>query len=196
MILIAIHSNLPHIVMQFGTDLDCPNCPSICCAVDSCATLTMGNFHFFAYLVKHFPLCLAKVYAPQDHALIILSGVVQSHQHEAVTNELEDGFQFHIPYKTTDGDESSLMIATGPHVSVNTIIGLPFMQGTGMILDLVNNLAECKYFNCPPFLIDFQCTSNHVPFMDKPSAKVQLAGPNGVVICKIKNLECYYEAKV
>ncbi len=192
----AIHSNLPHIVMQFGTDLDCPNCPSICCAVDSYAALTTGNFHFFASLVKHFLHCLAKVYAPQDYAPIILSGVIQSHQHEAVATELEVGFQFHIPYKTSDGGESSLMIVTGPHISINTILGLPFMQGMGVILDLVDNLAECKYLNCPPFSIDFQCTSNHVPVMDEPSAEVQLAGLNGGVIRKNKHLEHYYKAKV
>jgi hypothetical protein len=169
---IAIHSNLPHIVMQFGTNLDCPHCPSICCAVDSCAALTTGNFHVFASLAKRFPHCLAKVYAPQDYAPIILSGVVQSHQQEAVTTDLEAGFQFHIPYKTTEGGDTSLMIATGPQISVNTILGLPFMQGMGMILDLVDNLAECKYLACPQFPIDSQRTSNHVPVMDKPSAEV------------------------
>jgi hypothetical protein len=68
---------------------------------------------------------------------------------------LEVGFQFHLPYKTIEGEDSSLLIATGPHISVNTILGLPFMQGTRMILDLVNDLAECKYLNCPAFPIDF-----------------------------------------
>ena len=152
---ITIHSNLPHIVMQFGTTLDCPNSPSVRCAVDSCAALSTGNFHYFASLAKRFPHCLAKVFAPQDYAPIVLSGIVQSHQHEAVTTELEVGFQFHLPYKTTAGEETSFLIATGPQVSVNTILGLPFMQGTGMILDLVDNLAECKYLDCPAFLIDY-----------------------------------------
>ena len=87
--------------------------------------------------------------------LIILSGIVQSHQHKAVTTDLEVGFQFHLPYKTTEGEETSLLVATGPKVSVNTILGLPFMQGTGMILNLVDNLAECKYLNCPPFPVDY-----------------------------------------
>ena len=32
------------------------------------------------------------------------------------------------------------------------------MQGTGMILDLVDNLAECKYLDCPAFPIDFRHT--------------------------------------
>jgi hypothetical protein len=81
---ISIQSNLPHIVLQFGADLNRPNCPSICCAIDSCAALTTGNFHFFALIAKHFPHCVAKVFAPQDYAPIILSGIVQSHQ-EAVT---------------------------------------------------------------------------------------------------------------
>ena len=138
---IAIHSNLPHIVMQCGPILDCPHNPSIHCAVDLCAALSTGNFHYFASLVKHFPHCLAKVFAPQNYAPIVLSGVVQSQQQEAVTTKFEVGFQFHLPYKTTQGEDASLLIATGPNVSVNTILGLPFMQGMGMILDLVDNTA-------------------------------------------------------
>ena len=193
---IAIHSNLPHIVMQFGPTLDCPNSPSIRCAVDSCAALSTGNFHYFASLAKRFPHCVAKVFAPQDYAPIILSGVFQSHQQEAVTTELEVGFQFHLPYKTSDGEDASLIIATGPHVSVNTILGLPFMQGTGMILDLVDNLAECKYLDCPPFPIDFRRTSNHVPVTDDPDASVQIADSATMIIKEITHLERYYEAKV
>jgi hypothetical protein len=103
---IVIHSNLLHIVMQFGPILDCPHSPSICCAVDSCAALSTGNFQYFASLVKRFLHCLAKVFAPQDYAPIVLSGVVQSQQQEAVTTELEVGFQFHLPYKTTQGEDA------------------------------------------------------------------------------------------
>jgi hypothetical protein len=192
---IAIHSNLPHIVMQFGPILDCPHSPSIRCAVDSCAALSNGNFHYFASLAKRFPHCLAKVFAPQDYAPIVLSGVVQSQQQEAVTTELEVGFQFHLPYKTTQGEDASLLIATGPNVSVNTILGLPFMQGTGMILNLVDNLTECKYLDCPPFPIDFRRTSNHVPVTDEPSATIQLV-ESTKIIEEIKHLERYIEAKV
>ena len=96
-----------------------------------------------------------KVFAPQDYASIVLSGIIQFHQHKAVTTKLEVGFQFHLLYKTTDGEDSSLLVATGPNISVNTILDLPFMQGTGTILDLVDNLAECKYLDCPPFPTDF-----------------------------------------
>ena len=87
------------------------------------------------------------------------------------------------------------LIATGPHVSVNTILGLPFMQGTGMILDLINNLAECKYLDCPAFPIDYRRMSNHVPVMDKTSATVQVA-VLAKIIDEVTNLKRYYEAKV
>ena len=44
---ITIQSNLPHIILQFGPDMDMADCPSIRCAVDTCAALSTGNFHFF-----------------------------------------------------------------------------------------------------------------------------------------------------
>ncbi len=88
------------------------------------------------------------------------------------------------------------MVATGPHISVITILGLPFMQGMGMILDLIDNLAECKYLDCPLFPIDFRRTSNYVPVTDEQSAEVQLAGPHRNVIQEIKHLEHYFEAKM
>ena len=72
-----------------------------------------------------------------------------------MTTNLEVSSHFHLPYKTKEGDDSSLMIAAGPNFSLNTIIGLPFMQGTGMILDLVDNLVECKHLDCPLFSIEF-----------------------------------------
>jgi hypothetical protein len=148
---ISIQSNLPHISLQFGPNLDCPNCPSIRCAVDSCATLTRGNFHFFALVAKHFPHCVAKMYTPDDYAPIVLSGVIQSNQ-ELVTTKLEVGFLFHLPYRTREGDTSSLMVATGPNVSINTILGLLFMKATGMVLDLVDEIADCRFLTVPLFL--------------------------------------------
>ena len=111
---------------------------------------------------------------------------------------MEFGWQFHLPYRTKGGNNAYFVIATGPHVSVNTILGLPFMQATGMIIDLVGNVAECKHLNCLPFTIDFRRMSNHVPVMDKPNAyaKVHKVELFNHVIKEIENLERYYEAKV
>ncbi len=193
---ILIQSNLPHIPIKFGKDLNDPNCPTICYAVDTCTTLMMGSFHFFAAIAKLFPHCVMKIFSPQDYASIVLRGIVWNNK-ETVTTKLEVVFLFCLPYKTLDSDDSSFMVATGPNVLVNTIIGLPFIKGTRMIINTVDNVAKCKYLNCPPFPIDYQRMLNHVPVMDKLSAPVNHAPPHlSETIQEIENLERYYYAKV
>jgi hypothetical protein len=92
---ISIQSNFPHITNQFGADLDCPNCPSICCAIDLCAALTTGNFHFFALVAKRFPHCIAKMYTPDNYAPIVISGIVQSNEELVMTEwKLDSSFTF------------------------------------------------------------------------------------------------------
>ncbi len=146
--LISIQSNLPHIPIMFGEDLNDPNCLTICCMVDTCAALTTDSFHFFAAIAKHFPHCIMKIFAPQDYAPIILMGIVWNNK-ETVTTKLGVRFLFHLPYKTSDGNDSSFMVVTGPNVLVNTIIGLPFIKGTGMIIDTVDNVAKCRLSSIP-----------------------------------------------
>jgi hypothetical protein len=193
---ISIQSNLPHISLQFGPNLDCSNCPSICCAVDSRAALTVGNFHVFASVAKRFPHCVTKMYTPDDYAPIVLSGVVQSNQ-ELVTTKLEVGFLFHLLYWTREGDTTSLMVATGPNVSVNTILGLWFMKATGIVLDLVDEVADCRYLDCPPFPVDFCRTTNYVPVLDDPSMPRDNHTPSHLQIIKeVENIEQYFNAKV
>ena len=67
-----------------------------------------------------------------------------------------------------------------------------------MVIDLVDKVVECKSLDCPPFTIDFQRTSNHVPVMDEPSAQAKVHVTNTYihVIKEIKNLEQFYKAKV
>jgi hypothetical protein len=151
---ILIQSNLPHIAIKFGQDFDDSNCPMICCALDTCAALTTGSFHFFAAIAKRHPHCVEKLFAPQDYASIVLMRIVRNKM-ETVTTKLEVGFLFHLPYKTSDGNNSSFMVATGPHVLFNTIVVLLFIKGVVMIIDTVDNVAECKYLDCPPFPIDY-----------------------------------------
>jgi hypothetical protein len=123
---------------------------------------------------------------------------VQSSEQAAVTTELEVGWQFHLPYKTKTGEATSFAIAAGPRVSVNTILGLPFIKGTGAIVDLNDDVVQCKKLDCPPFNIDFRRTSITVPIMDEPSekTKVHFAETYKHVIKDIENLEQFFDAKV
>jgi hypothetical protein len=164
-----IVSNFLHIHLQLGSTLDCPDCPILRCVVDTAAALTTGNFHFVAALAKKYPHCIAKLYAPKDYNPIVLSGIVQRGG-ESITTDLTVGFQFHLPYLTRDGQATSILIATGPHITVNTIVGLPFIQATRMIIDLSDNVADMRALDASPFPLEYRRAMVHVPIVDEAGA--------------------------
>jgi hypothetical protein len=130
--------------------------------VDTATALCTGNYHFFAAIAKRYPHCVAKIFLPEDYLLIILLGIVQDHVH-SVTTELLVASQFHLPYLTKDGSTASFVAATGPHVSMNIVHGLPLITATGMVINIVDNIVDTKYLNCPPFPINFFCTTKNLP---------------------------------
>ncbi len=71
------------------------------------------------------------------------------------------------------------------------------MKAMGMILDLVDEVVDCKYLDCPPFPVDFHRTSNHLPVMDvlrdTPAHHTTLYTQ---LIKEVENIERYYEARV
>jgi hypothetical protein len=71
-----IHTAFPHIIMQLGSILGGLDCPSIRAVIDTAATLTTGNLHFFAKIAKTFPHTIAAIYVPQDYAPNTLSRIV------------------------------------------------------------------------------------------------------------------------
>jgi hypothetical protein len=65
----------------------------------------------------------------------LLIRIVQDNAY-AITTDLPIAFQFHLPYFTKDGSATSFVVATGPQVSVNTVLGLLLITATGMIITL------------------------------------------------------------
>jgi len=108
-------------------DRDSPN-PR--CVLDSGAALSTVNFHFMEAVIRQFPHILKKIYLPDDYAAIVLSGIVHTPDSLPVTSELLVGFKIHLPYTTKDGSSTSLLVAAGPDVAVNLILGLPFIKAT------------------------------------------------------------------
>ena len=189
-----IMSNFPHIRLQLGSTLDCADCPVLRCVVDTAAALTTGNFHFVAALAKKYPHCVNKIYVPEDYNPIVLSGIVQRGG-ESVTTELTVGFQFNLPYKTRDGQDTSILIATGPHVTVNTIVGLPFIQATRMIIDLSDNVADMRALLTSPFPLEYRRATVHVPIVDEVSAaRIHLSNAHRDMIRSIEALEQHFAA--
>ncbi len=103
---------------------------------------------------------------PKDCSPIILSGIVQDDS-RAITTDLAGVFQFHLPYPTKDGCQTFFIVATGPQVSVNTVLGLPLITATGMIINTIDNVVEAKHLDCPPFRIDFRHATKTIPAIEE-----------------------------
>ncbi len=99
--------------------------------------LTTGDILFFAQIAKAYPYTVAVTFSPDDYSPIVLGGIVQQNG-KSMTTGLLDAFQFHLPYLTREGSPSTLLLAMGPNVTVNAILGLPFIQKTRMIINMAD----------------------------------------------------------
>ncbi len=109
--------------------------------------------------------------------------------------DLTVGFQFHLPYLTCNGQATSILIATGPHVTVNTIVGLPFIQATCMIINLANNVADMPALDASPFPLEYRCAAVHVPIVDEAgAAPTHLSTAHQDLIKEINALEQRFAA--
>ena len=190
---VPVHTAFPHITLQLGSSLGDSGCPAIRCVVDTAAALTTGNLHFFAALAKAYPHTVASVHSPKDYSPITLSGIVQQGG-SSVTTDLTVGFQFHLPYLTREGTPTSLVVATGPDVTVNAILGLPFITQTRMIIDTADQVAEMRAFDTPPFPIDFRRAMCAIPVIDESTAAAN-AALHASVIAEIEAIEAHIYKK-
>ena len=161
--------------------------------VDTAAALTTGNLHFFAALAKAYPHTVASVHSPKDYSPITLSGIVQQGG-SSVTTDLTVGFQFHLPYLTREGTPTSLVVATGPDVTVNAILGLPFITQTKMVIDTADQVAELRAFDTPPFPIDFRRAMCAIPVIGEAAATAN-AALHADVVAEIEAIEAHIYGK-
>jgi hypothetical protein len=168
---VGIQELLPHISLQHGTTSEDPDAPMIRCMFDTGAALNTRNYSFYATVAKWYLHCVAKVFLPKDCSPIILLGVIDDDA-QAITTDLSVAFQFHLPYLTFDGSTTFIIIATGPQVSVNAVIGLPFIKVTSMIIDTVDNVVEAKHLVCKPFPNEFCRATKYVPAISDDRAAI------------------------
>jgi hypothetical protein len=164
---VPIQPSFPHNTLQLGQVLGCSKCPAIRCVVDTAAALNTGNLHYYAAIAKAFPHTVVAIFSTVDHNPIVLSGIVQQGG-AFVTTNLTVAFQFHMPYLTREGHPTSLLVACGPNVTVNTILGLPFIQATRMVLDASDQMAELRALDMPPFALNFRRAMCTVPPISSP----------------------------
>ena len=98
---------------------------------------------------------ISKVYSSSKYAPITLSGVVQhDHNGDKTTTKLPVAFVFHTLYLTEDRARTTLAVTCGANISVNLIIGLPFIKSTIMNIDVNDNVPYCHALYGPPFPLE------------------------------------------
>ncbi len=160
--------------MQLGLTLGGSDCPSIQAVIDTAAALTTGNLHFFTKIAKTFSHTVAAVYAPQHYSPITLSGTVKRNG-KSVTTKFTVAIKFKLPYLTKEWNTNTFMVAVGPNVTVNMILGLPFIKQTKMIVNAADQVAELRALVALPFPIDFCHAQCHVPTIDETKVHVNVA---------------------
>ena len=154
---------MAHISLQTGNSVEEKDCPNLRCVVDTGAALSTANFHYMEAVIRQYPHILKRVYLPADYAAIVLSGIVTSSDDSPITTELPVGLEINLNYLTKDGSDTSLLVAAGPDVAVNLIIGLPFIKAMGLICDFVDNICQAKHLLCDSFPINFKRASKSIP---------------------------------
>jgi hypothetical protein len=163
--------------------------------VDTAAALTTGNLHFFAAIAKAYPHTAHAIYTPKDYSSItLLSGIVEDINGASITTDLTVAFSFHLPYFTREGAPTTFLVLVGPNVTVNTILGLPFIQQTKMIIDAADQVAELRSLNPPPFPIDFRRAQGGVPTISASKDPVNESHFTDI-IQEITNIESLYCAQ-
>ncbi len=190
---VPIQAAFPHITLQLGSAFGDENCPTIRCVADTAAALSTGYLHFFAALAKAYPHTVASIHSPSDYSPIRLSGIVQ-HDGNSITTKLSVAFRFRLPYHTQEGNPTSFLLAMGCDITINAILGLPFIQQTKMVIDTPDQVAKLCALDAPPFCIDFCHAMCAVPPVNEARATAN-AALHMDIVCKAENIEAFFMKK-
>ncbi len=98
-------------------------------------------------------------------------------------------------YLTCEGTATTLSVATRPNVTVNTILGLLFIQQTKMIIDAFDQVADLHALNAPPLDINFQHAMCIVPAIEgRPNISNTLA-QYANIIWEVNSIVAFYANK-
>jgi hypothetical protein len=100
-----------------------------------------------------------------------------------------------MPFLTKEGHRTTLKIALGCNVSVNTIIGMPMIRPAKLSLNLVDNVVESAILDTEPFPViyrptiqsasDFSSISSDDPKLFASTTKFEHVTSNEVKPCAL-----------
>ena len=114
----------------------------------------VGNFFFVKNISKKFPECIRTVYTSKTkkYSSISMPGIVGGDEEgKYVTADITVVFKFYFPYATKSSQSLTFIIGTGPNISLNGIVGLPWSKKVRAIFDAMDLVIEYKLLDVAPF---------------------------------------------
>jgi hypothetical protein len=169
---ISVESNLPHISLPIGHDPQTKFSLSV--AYDTCAACNVGYAGHHLPIAERYPeLVKSLTYTADKYSPLTLSGIVHGDK-EKVSKQpsaiLPIVIEYWMPFLTKEGHKTTLKIALGHQVSVNTIIGMPMIRPAKLSFDLVDNVVESGILDTEPFPVIYRPTIQSAPDFSKVSS--------------------------
>lgn len=156
---IAYDMNLLHISLTVG-DSDHVHF-NLSIAFDTLAVLNVGNTKYYLAIAKKFSQVVKNlIWAGKNYNPLKLSGVVGKEEFNPTTL-LPAITEYHMVYKTVEGSATTLKVALGNNVAINTIIGMSTIKAAKMTLDMADEVVDSKILKFLPLEVTFrpvQCT--------------------------------------
>jgi hypothetical protein len=104
-------------------------------------------------------------FAEDKYTPLTLSGIVQNggKAPSKPSASLPIVIEYWMPFLTKEDHKTSLKIALGDNVSVNTIIGMPMIRPAKMSFDLIDNVVESGILDSEPFPVLYRPTIQSPP---------------------------------
>jgi hypothetical protein len=155
---ITIETNLPHLNLLIGLEGKC----SLSVAYDTCTVLCVGSAAFHLAIAERAPQVVKSLtWAKDKYSPLTLSGVVSDKdgkvQHQP-TASLPAIIEYYLPYKSKEGYETTLKIALGESISVNTIMGMSMLKPAKLSMDLNDHVIDPGVLDTEPFPITYKST--------------------------------------
>jgi hypothetical protein len=169
---ISVEGNLPHISLPIGHDPQTKFSLSV--AYDTCAACNVGFAGHHLPIAERYPeLVKSLTYTADKYTPLTLSGIVHGDKDAASQKPsaiLPIVIEYWMPFLTKEGHKTTLKIALGNEVSVNTIIGMPMIRPAKLSFDLVDNVVESGILDTEPFPVIYRPTIQSAPDFSQASS--------------------------
>lgn len=163
-----VDSKLPHIQLPLGRESeDSGKSVRIAAVVDTGAAINVAHFDTLNQICRRYPWVLKNIYT---NASVKLSGIIKEDDSGECTTELPYVFELWLPFNVTldngltYSDGCSVKVPAGRHVTVNMILGMPFLKPLRCGINFADNCLDTPAFQSIDNLpIEYRQASVNVP---------------------------------